>query len=534
MIGRLLSLIIFRVTLITLVLGYQLLALIFEFSLLPFENVLWVMFGLSLFNGCYLWYLKLAPGLVDNPMNFVFFQFTIDIFAVSTLVLVTDGPASNFKFAYLIMILLSALFLEKISIYALTVLSLGLYFLSINLSQFFNWSEYELSSWYFSQRIASATAAQFVLCFLTALLSGFMQSTYRSGRQDLKEKEQHIRSLQEIRRKIVETLPSGLVICTDGGEINFINRVGRKLLQLEDVTNLNAWDIFKVKPEAFTLKSDSRFLLRTESEVLVGGIKKIMGISYAAMEMETGRPGNMLVFQDLTKVKMLEAHRALEDRMGAVGKMAAGVAHEIRNPLAAISGSIQVLKEMMPEDESARELAHIVDKESRRLNDIISQFLAYARPGPPPALKLLNLGDCIRSFVRLTKNDGEIKTLKVVLDLANQSELLIFGDEAKINQVFWNLIRNSFHASHPGGLVRIGCYLQGEDVICSIEDEGDGMTESQLRDLFTPFLSFRNRGTGLGMSIVYDIIKMHRAKINVQSTVGKGTRTEIKFAKYGE
>lgn len=532
MVNRIFSLLIFRGILLSLTLGYQILSLVFPFPSMPFTDMLWVVGFLMLLNLSYTWYLLSRTSGQLQASNFIFFQLTTDILAVSLLVMLTGGVHSNFKFAYLIFILLSALFLEKIAIYALTIISLALYFFSLRLSQFLLDDIYSL--WYWSDVIEKATVAQFVLCFLTALLSGFMQTTYRNSRQVLAKKDLHIHKLREIRRKIVETLPSGLMICEDDGAVTFINQVGRRLLNIaqDRIVAINAWTILGIESRPETIQHKPT--LRIERQLTISGTRKIIGISYTPMEQESGGQGYMLVFQDLTKFKMLEEHRSLNDRMTAIGQVAAGVAHEIRNPLAAISGSVQVLKELVPEGEAAQELAGIVDKETKRLDNIISQFLAYAKPGIPAAFNPVRLDHCILDFHRLSQNDVRLKTLILELELSEGEQSLILADEGKLNQVFWNLASNSYYASEQGGIVIIGSFIRAESVVFFIEDFGKGMSEKQVKNLFTPFQSYSKSGTGLGMSVVYDIIKMHHGEISVKSRLQEGTRVEIIFSKYKE
>ncbi|MDJ0834897.1 MAG: ATP-binding protein [Acidobacteriota bacterium] len=536
MYGRLLSLIVFRLILLCLVMVYQLLALAVRYPPLAFDAVLYTMVALSILSGLYSVYLKYrwTPA---RTANFVFVQFIVDILAISVLVAVTGGVDSQLKFAYLIIILLSALFLERSTIYVLTILSLALYFLTLNLVQFILLGVNPFENvWVLSNRISQTTISQFVICFLTALLSGFMQVTYRSGRQTMLTQEARIRSLRIMHRKIIETLPSGLVTCERGGQIIFINAMGCRLLQLDvnKAMDANAWQLFAFQPDSITEIRRTGKRSRLETRVSVGHSRRIMGISYSPMELESGGSGYLIIFQDLTEIKMLEARKLMDDRMAAIGKMAAGVAHEIRNPLASISGSVQVLKELMPEgDEAADDLADIVTRETNRLNRIISEFLAYTRPAPPPDLKPIDLKTCVYDFVRLTRNDKRMEDLSIETEFTDQPAVIL-GDESQLNQVFWNLVRNSFHACRENGQVKVSVLHRDEDIILSFIDNGIGMTESQLKDLFTPFQSFSQTGTGLGMNIVYDIIQIHHGNIKVYSKPGKGTKVEMTFSSYEE
>ncbi len=535
MTSRILSLMIFRGALLSLVLVYQLLTQLFEFPSLPFQAAFIVVAWLTLLNFVYAWLLWSKSNFHLSANNFVSLQLALDITAISVLIALTGGITSNLKFAYLIFILLSALFLEKITIYVLTLLSLALYYLAVQICQMM-FQDFSEPLWQWTEATSHAIAAQFVLCFLTALLSAFMQHTYRTGRQALNDREQRIIHLRRTHRKIVETLPSGLILCDTAGRVDFINQVGCRLLGMEEREELgqhSAWHLLGVANLPSYDEMGERHLVRTETRIQVKGVRRYLGISYTSFIHEDGQPGFMVIFQDLTKIKMLEAHRSLDERMTAIGKVAAGVAHEIRNPLAAISGSVQVLKELIPNDETARELATIVDSETHRLDDIISQFLAYARPGPPAAFVPMSLQECLTTFYTLSRNDQRFSTLALELELC-EKQLMILADQAKIMQILWNLMANSYFASAEGGRVIVGCQDLGDEALIFVQDFGRGMTEEQVRDLFTPFLSFSKSGTGLGMSIVYDIIKMHHGKIDVSSKPNEGTRIEICLASFKE
>ena len=534
--SSILSLIVYRNVLVSLILIYQLLAIVLPFPVLPFTGALYTCLFVTALNIAYGWYLKhhLKGNRQGDSSNFVFFQLCVDILWVSVLVVMTGGIESNLRFAYLMMILLSAIFLEKLSIYVITVLTLSTYYLSLKfaslLGQEGGWS----SPFDVPPQISEGMLGQFVLCFLTALLSAFMQTAYRSSRKKLDIKEQSIRSLRVIRKRIVESLPSGLMIFEEDGHLNFINEMGRRLLAKDktELSRMNVWEAFDLNPTLLPAGKGNS-VSRMERPISVGGTRKTFGVSYCPIDLESGRHGHMVVFQDLTKIKLLEEHSRLADRMSAIGKVAAGVAHEIRNPLAAISGSIQVLKELIPEDNTSKELADIVQKESSRLNDIISQFLAYARPGMPPNFVPFSLVHCLHDFVRLTRNDAEVKAIDLKTRFTAE-DTMILGDQTKLIQVFWNLLRNSVRACRENPVIELACFVKDHDVVFTIEDNGIGMTEEQLADLFTPFQSFGNTGTGLGMSIVYDIVKMHHGHIDVRSEFGKGTRIDVVFSKYEE
>ncbi len=532
MLGRIYSLIVYRLVLMCLLLVYQLLAAVAGFPVIRFSMVLGCVIGVSILTVIYMVVFHRFRGVRTNYYSFVLTQFFFDILLVRVLGAVSGGEASLFRFAYLMIIVLSATFLDKIAIYVIMILSLSAWYLTLSITPLqMDGSVFDQSADLFSPAGYSVLLGQTLFCFLTTLLSGFMQSAYRSSQSALRMQLQRIRSLRETRKKIVESLPSGLITCGPDGRIDYVNLMGQRILgkNAEALQQKIVWDLLDISPP----EGDSETQVRVERRFSMGTTKKELGITFRPLEMESGLGGYLIVFQDLTKIKLLEAHKLLKDKMAAIGKVAAGVAHEIRNPLASISGSIQVLKELMPEDPDAAALADIVAHETNRLNEIISQFLAYARPGAPPQFEPFDLTELVRSFAKLARNDVQMKSLTIET-ICPEQPCRMFGDQHKLTQVFWNILRNSFHACKDEPKVEMGCRVVEEDVVFYLKDNGIGMSEEQLKDLFTPFQSFSRTGMGLGMSIVFDIVQMHHGKISVQSSPGEGTMVTLRFKRYEE
>ena len=541
MLRRIYQLVIYRMVIVSLGLLFLMVAWGLALPGVPLWGSLAVCGFQTLAGLIYAWFLKRGGTEKRRLDQFLQVQFVFDILCITALVFLTGGGDSPFGFAYLIIILLSAIFFEKTSIYAVAVVSVSFYYLALVLQSLdrtlvFDWDFFNPVS----ADLLPYLKGQTVLCLLTALVSSYMQSSYQSARRALRLKEVRIGSLIRIRRTIVESLPSGLLTCWADGCINFVNTMGLILLGREEreLEGVNAWNLFGLHPLETELEDGMPLgnvdLNRIERNIQTGVGEKCFGITCRSIAMESGRTGYLFVFQDLTKIKLLEEQKRLADRMSALGMMAAGVAHEIRNPLAAISGSVQVLKELMPKDETAKELAGIVLAEANRLNGIITQMLAYSRPSTPANLEKIDLGDTLADFARLLKNDEQHRHVTVGLDVRSPTPVIL-GDRTKLNQVFWNLFRNAVQAVDGGsGRIEMDCRKRGDRVTFSIRDNGKGMTREQRQQLFTPFTSFSQKGTGLGMSIVYDIVTLHRGEIHVESEPGHGTLVTVDFPAYRE
>jgi two-component system, NtrC family, sensor histidine kinase PilS len=240
----------------------------------------------------------------------------------------------------------------------------------------------------------------------------------------------------------------------------------------------------------------------------------------------------VLTFQDLTEVMELEREVRRQERLAALGKMAAGLAHEIRNPLASMRGSVQVLASELDLSPEQLQLMNIVLRESERLNRIVSDFLTYARP-PKTDFSQIELSSLLAEAVALLRNNPELGPKHLITEHYPSEPVFYLGDANQLKQIFWNLSRNAVQAMPQGGELRVSLEVKsGSDVIISFGDTGQGMSPEQKERLFEPFNS-SSGGTGLGMAIVYQLVRDHNGKILVDSEIGNGTKISIKLPSEG-
>jgi len=237
----------------------------------------------------------------------------------------------------------------------------------------------------------------------------------------------------------------------------------------------------------------------------------------------------VITFQDLTEVRALEETSRRQDRLAAVGRVAAGIAHEIRNPLASMRGSIQVLRSEISGDSGQAELMEIILRESDRLNRIITDFLTYARPRNSTFTDV-DLREPLRETFALLRHSPEVRDDHVLEENLPDEPVTISADASQLKQVFWNLSRNALQAMPAGGSLRVEMNLAANGRLrITFSDMGDGMSPEQVEQLFEPFSSSTSGGTGLGLSIVYQIIRDHSGTINVRSREGHGTTISIEL-----
>jgi two-component system sensor histidine kinase PilS (NtrC family) len=270
---------------------------------------------------------------------------------------------------------------------------------------------------------------------------------------------------------------------------------------------------------------------RAEAQVVNAGRSIPLGVSVSPMSDSRGRPtGAVCVFQDLTEVKNMEEKVRLADRMAALGELSAGIAHEIKTPLASICGSVEMLREALPGVGEDRKLVDLVIKESERLRDIIDHFLQFAR-SRPAQFKQVSLGSVLDEVVCMVGNHPDF-TEGVAVDLDVGGEVTIVADEENVRQVFYNLAANAIEAVGPSGRLEIKV---DPDVVKDskrfarivFKDDGEGMDEEAQAQAFRPFYTGKKSGTGLGLAIVSKIVEEHGGSIEMESARGKGTMVSV-------
>jgi two-component system sensor histidine kinase PilS (NtrC family) len=257
-----------------------------------------------------------------------------------------------------------------------------------------------------------------------------------------------------------------------------------------------------------------------------------IGMTAATLQFPDGRAGYLFTFQDVTDRKRFERDARIQQRLAAVGEMAAGIAHEIRNPLASMSGSIQVLRHELPLSDEQAQLMDIVLRESERLNDTIRSFLAYARP-QRFAVARLDVRKVVQDTALLLRNGPDVRAAHVIEVDGPPDPVWYEADENQIRQVVWNLATNGLRAMPRGGRLRLAAQLEAAEgageVVVTVEDQGCGIPADQLDGIFQPFRSSFEKGTGLGLAIVHRIVTDYGGAIQVSSTVGAGTTVRVRL-----
>jgi two-component system sensor histidine kinase PilS (NtrC family) len=347
---------------------------------------------------------------------------------------------------------------------------------------------------------------------------------------------QSLAKLRALHERIVESIRSG-VITTD-----LLGRIFTFNAAAEEITGYKAADVYGQEAsiffgnmshqvsESMRATSEGTASPRFESDCLTSdGLRLRLGFSISPLFAESGETSGLVIsFQDMTAVRALEETSRRQDRLAAVGRVAASIAHEIRNPLAAMRGSIQMLRSEVADDSAQANLMEIILRESDRLNRIITDYLAYARPRAA-SLSIVDVRALLNETFSLLRNSAEIAENHVIQQDLPTSEVIVKGDSEQLRQVSWNLSRNALQAMPGGGTLHVSLRRAGTGrVHLTFTDTGRGMTPDQVEHLFEPFSSTTG-GTGLGLSIVYQIIRDHGGTINVRSLEGQGTTITVEL-----
>jgi len=378
-----------------------------------------------------------------------------------------------------------------------------------------------------------------VVAFLVVGLLASRLSDRRSSGEELEETAKTLASLRVLHERIVESIRSGLITTDLEGNIYTFNAAATEITgyRLDEMRGRSINSLFGDIGESIDLSlaaaGEGEQSPRFECDLLTPeGFAVRIGYSISLLFSETHEATGLIVtFQDLTEIRSMEESVRRKDRLAAVGRVAAGLAHEIRNPLGAMRGAIQVLESKMNAEPMQTGLMDIILKESDRLNSIITNFLGYARP-MAATFSDTNVGEAINDTITLLKHSPDVREHHILTLNISDEPVTISADVTQLKQIFWNLARNALQAMPDGGeLIFHVETVPNNRIRITFEDTGIGMSPEQVEQLFEPFANSTTGGTGLGLSIVYQIVKDHNGAINVRSRKGEGTVITVDLPK---
>jgi two-component system sensor histidine kinase PilS (NtrC family) len=530
-----------RVVLSTILLGsatFAQLAAPGAFPINPFFFLIGLTYGLSVV------YLLTLRFVDDNPW-LVDLQLTVDAGLVSAFIYVTGGIHSDFSSLYLLPILAASTLRHRRGALQVAAVSAVLY-LGIVLHQYTTLASFPAWRVTADGSLPPPRFAQYVLLtnifgFLAiGALAGALAERLRATGTRLATVAETVEDIRAFNEHVINSLVSGLVTADADCRILTFNRAASAITGVHagraigrnagGVLGLPAHFVNRLSALGRTRGQRIDYEYRSED-----GRDIELGLTAARLAFPDGRTGYLFTFQDVTDVKRLEREAGIRLRLAAVGEMAAGIAHEIRNPLASMSGSLQVLRAELPLTEDQEQLMDIVLRESDRLNGTIRSFLAYARP-QRPTITRLDLGQAVRDTARLLRNGADVQDHHVVDVDVPAAPVWLEADENQMRQIVWNLASNGLRAMRDGGRLRLVVEEpEGDTVVLRVEDEGCGIAPGDIERIFQPFRSSFEKGTGLGMATVHRIVTDAKGSIHVASRVGKGTTMRVTMpARHGD
>jgi len=469
-------------------------------------------------------------------LRFAYVQIGIDTLFVSLLIYVTGSIASVFSFLYLVVIVYASIFLYKKGSLIMATLCSIQYGVMMDLEYYgilkpfytpASTSIQEYGEPYVFYKIVMTMVACFLVAFLSSSLA---QQTLRTEKE-LKAKQKDLEQLEAVNASIVHSMDSGLLTLNSAGMMTTFNRAAEMITGFgrEEVLGKPLSSVFPdvVQHEALSDASSKKKPYRYDVEFKKkDGRIGYLGFSISSLKEPDGKPiGNLLIFQDLTALKNMEEHVKRVEKLAAIGEMAAGIAHEIKNPLASVSGSIQLLNKEVNATPMDRKLMDIVLRETDRLNTLANDFLLFARPSSDK-IEAVDLSSAIGDTLELfRRNDICQNRITVLQDLS--TELWTEIDLKHTHQILWNLLLNAAQAIDGRGTIHVSSKTAGDMIQVAVKDDGCGMSEETVSKIFDPFFTTKAHGTGLGLSIVYRLLESYNGQLDVESLQGQGSTFTI-------
>lgn len=490
-----------------------------------------------------------ALPFVARPDWFGALQLVVDVALVTALVHFSGGADSFFGFLYLPITLYGAILFERRGAYGSAVLASAGYGLALWTAELTG-TRALFGAPHPSTPLSALWVVHTVAMLLVALLGTALARELRIAGERLEESATSLRRLRDLHERTVESLASGLLTTDLEGRVRSFNPEAERITGLR-AREVAGRDLDEVLPGARALVMSAAAARGRQRARMPfhdrRGEERRLGLSGSILRAADGAPdGHIVIFQDVSDVVRMEGELRRSERLAATGQLAANIAHEIRNPLAAISGSLEMLRDAPSRSvdaEQRQRLFEIALREVERLDHLIADFLAYARPAaaePAP----LALGPLVEDVVKMFEAS---RPPGVELALAVPADCAVVADSRQLRQAFWNLLLNAAQAMPAGGEIRISAERlpeppqgagarrrnasdgEGECVEIAIADTGVGIPPDVLERVFEPFFTTKRSGSGLGLPTVHRIVENHGGSLSLESRPGEGTRVRVRL-----
>ncbi len=487
---------------------------------------------------------------VERYILFAYVQLLLDVLFITALIYVTGGIQSIFSFIFILTIINATIMLYRRGGLLIASASSICYGTLLDLQYFgiihpFYIRTSELMTYsigYYFYNLLMHIAA----FYLVAFLSSYLAEELRRSSLRLKAKQHDLAQLELLNRNIVQSINSGLITLNSELKITYVNPAAERIAGLNH-SELDGHHIRDVFPEIVSQlrpyedRAEDAVPHRLEA-IDIGykrgdGAQLHLGISQSVLRDPDGNEsGLILIFQDLTELRLMQEQVRRMDRLAVAGELAAGIAHEIKNPLASLSGSIQMLRDEVEFGPVQQRLMDITLREAERLNALVNEFLLFSKP-EKTVDRSVEVSKVINDTLEMLKNSPELsRPIRIHNDLTE--DLWVYVDSQRLQQVIWNLVLNAVQEMGSSGSLSLKTRVHDEDgagnaqnklAEISIADTGPGIPQDNHGKVFDPFFTTKENGTGLGLTIVHRIVENYGGKIFLQSSSGKGTTFTLHF-----
>jgi len=516
----------------------------FNTSLSSLYLLIGVIYFLTL---CY----SLSLDRIRNYVLFAYIQILFDVFFITALIYVTGGIESIFSFMYILAIINAAIMLYRRGGLLIASASSICYGSLLDLQYFgiihpfytraTDLVTYSIGYYFYT------LCVNIVAFYVVAFLSIYLAEELRRSSVRLKAKQYDLDQLELLHRNIVQSIGSGLITLNNELKITYVNPAAEVISGLS-YTELEASHIGDIFPPIVphlrvNLQSSGDSTISNRQKgididfIRRDGIKLHLGFSQSVLREPGGeKMGLILIFQDLTEFRQMQERVRRMDRLAVAGEFAAGIAHEIKNPLASLSGSIQILRDEVEFGPMQQRLMDITMREAERLNALVNEFLLFSRP-ERTVDQSVEVNKVIKDTLEMMKNSPELsKPIQIEKNLSDN--LWVHIDSQRLQQVIWNLVLNAVEEMDNSGRISISTAVRinrgsatthRKEVEISISDNGPGITPENQAKVFDPFFTTKEQGTGLGLTIVHRIVEDYGGEISLESNGRSGTTFTILF-----
>lgn len=440
-----------------------------------------------------------------------------DLVLTTALIFITGGTMSPYMFLYALTIVSAGALSYRRGAMLITAASMVLaiavslaahaHSLALPLGSIRPWEQ----SW---GDLARTLGIDLAAIFGVGALSFIFGDQLQRGAETLATTRSAAADLFTLNQDILRSLSSGLITTDPNGKILSANAVAGEILGRSELVGAA---IDQVMPGSATLVADNR--QRADLAIPARHSMVMLGVTVSPLRDQTDAViGRVINFQDLTELRRLELHARRAERLATVGQLAAGIAHEIRNPLASISGSIELLQRSPGTSEDDQTLMQIVHREIQRLNVLIGDLLDYANPRPAEPVDF-DLASLVEETLRVARSENA--DIEITGDV---QPIEIHADPAKLRQVVWNLVRN---AAQAGTHVAVSVKRRGDHAVIAVKDDGPGIPKELVAKIFDPFVTTKQKGTGLGLATSHAVVAELNGRIDVETESGKGTTMTV-------